>query len=87
MWPRKLGSSTPLMVSKSAERGLANWPGDAADLHDGHAGAVRQHDGHLEDDFELVADVVGGEVVEGLGAVAGLQDERSPGRDLGERAL
>ena len=26
MWPRKLGRSTPAIVSVGEERGLANWP-------------------------------------------------------------
>ena len=42
----------------------------------GHARRVRQHDGHLQDDLELVADGVGGERVEALRAVAGLEEER-----------
>src|SRR5439155_22845553 len=36
-----------------------------------------QHDGNLEDDLELVANVVGGEGVERLRAVARLQQERA----------
>ena len=62
-------------------------PGDAAQFHHGHAGAVGQHDGHLENDLELVADAVGGEVVKGLGAVAGLQEEGFARRHLGQGPL
>ena len=66
--------------------GLGELPGDAADLHDRDTRAVGEHDRHLQDDLQLVADRVGGEVVEGLGAVAGLEQERPAGGDLAERA-
>ena len=56
--------------------GLGELAGDAADLHRGHARGVGEHHGHLEDDLELVSDGVGAEGVEGLGAVAGLEQER-----------
>ena len=65
--------------------GLGELPGDPAHLHHRHAGAVGQHDRHLQDDLELVADGVGGEPVERLGAVAGLEQERLAGGHLGER--
>ena len=55
---------------------LGELSGDPPDLHRGHAAAVGEHDGHLQDHLELVADGVGREHVERLGAVAGLQDER-----------
>ncbi len=58
--------------------GLGELPGDPAHLDHRHAGAVGQDDGHLEDDLELVADAVGGELGEGLGAVAGLEHEARP---------
>src|SRR3712207_7367642 len=45
-------------------------------LHDRHGGAVRQHDGHLQQRLELVADAVGGQRRERLRAVAALQQER-----------
>ena len=51
----------------------------------GHARGVGQHDRHLQDHAELLPDAHRGEVVERLGAVAGLQQERPPGGDLGER--
>ena len=41
----------------------------------GHAGAVGEHDRHLQDDLELVADVVGRELGERLRAVARVQQE------------
>ncbi len=54
---------------------LRELSGDATDLHGGDAAAVGEHDGHLQDDLELVADRVGRERIERLGAVARLQDE------------
>ena len=63
---------------------MANWPAMRPDLHHRHPGAVGEHDRHLQDDAELVADVVGAEVVEALGAIAGLEQKRPPGRDLGQ---
>ena len=64
------------MVSVSRRAGLGELAGDAADLHRGHARRVGEHDGHLEDDLQLVPDGVGAEGVERLGAVAGLEQER-----------
>ena len=55
--------------------GLGELPGDPADLDHRDAGGVGEGDGHLQDDLQLVADVVGREVGEGLGAVAGLEEE------------
>ena len=66
---------------------LGELTGDPADLHDRHAHRVREHDRHLEDDAQLLADVVGGEVLEALGAVAGLEQERVAGGDLGQPGL
>jgi hypothetical protein len=56
--------------------GLGVLAGDAADLHDRHGRRVREDGAHLEQGLELVADVVGGHRVEGLGAVAALEQER-----------
>ena len=70
-----------------AGAGLGELAGDAPDLHDRDAHRVRQHDGHLEDDAQLLPDVVGRELLERLGAVAGLQEEGVAGGDLGERGL
>ena len=50
--------------------------GDTADLHDRHGGRVREDGAHLEQRLQLVADVVGRHGVEGLGAVAALEEER-----------
>ena len=80
MSPRNDGSSTPSRVSVADGARLGELPGDAPDLHRGHAAAVGEHDGHLQDDLELVADGVGRERVERLGAVAGLQHERLAAR-------
>ena len=49
--------------------------GEPAQLHHGHRGGVRQHDGHLQQHAQLVAGVVGGDAGEGLGAVAALEQE------------
>ena len=59
MWPRNDGSSTPSIVSVADERGLANWPAMRPTFTVGHAGRVGEHDGHLQDDLQLVADGVG----------------------------
>ena len=64
---------------------LDELAGDAPQLDDRQHGAVGQHGGHLQDDLELLPDADGGEVVEGLRAVAGLEHERAPGGDLGQR--
>ncbi len=64
--------------------GLGELPGDAAHLHDRDARAVGEHDRHLQDDLQLVPDRVGREVVEGLGAVAGLEQEGLAGGDLAQ---
>lgn len=50
----------------------------AAHLDDRELGAIRQHDGHLEDRLHARADAVRGRGLEGLGAVAPLQEERLP---------
>jgi hypothetical protein len=65
--------------------GLGELAGDPAHLHHRHAGAVGEHHRHLEDDLELVADDVGGEVLEGLGAVAGLEQEGPARGHVGQR--
>ena len=84
MWPRNDGSSTPSIVSVSAERGLANWPAMRPTFTIGTPERVGEHDRHLEDDLQPVADAVGGEGVEGLGAVAGLEQEGPAVGDLAE---
>ncbi len=66
--------------------GLGELSGDAPDLHDGRGGGVGQHHRHLQKHAEEVADVVGGVLGKGLGAVPALQQERLACRDLGQRA-
>ena len=66
---------------------LGELPGHAADLDHRHAAGVGQHDGHLQQGLELVADGVGGGAGEGLGAVAALQHERLARGDGGEPVL
>ena len=63
---------------------LRELSGDATDLHDRHAERVGQHDGHLQDDAQLLADVDCRELLEALGTIACLQEERVAGGDLGE---
>ena len=66
---------------------LGELTGYPADLHDRDADRVGENDGHLQDDFELLSDVVGRELFEALGAVAGLQEERIASRNLCEFGL
>ncbi|MCO5546650.1 hypothetical protein L7F22_000084 [Adiantum nelumboides] len=66
---------------------LGVLPGDPPDLHHRHRGAVGQHDGHLQQRADGGADVRLGVVDERLGAVAALQQERLPVRDVGEPRL
>ena len=85
MWPRKdgqLDAVDHLGVRRPRLRELAR---DATDLHDRHPGGVAQHDRHLQDHLQPVTDPVGGERVEGLGAVARLQEEGPPVGYLTER--
>ena len=66
---------------------LGELAGHPTDLHHRHAQAVGEHDRHLQDDAQLLADVDRGELLEALGTVAGLQQERVAGGHLGERRL
>jgi hypothetical protein len=59
----------------------------AAHLDHRHLGAERQDHGHLQHDLERVADIVGAEFGERLGAIAPLQQERLTLRDLGQMGL
>ena len=54
---------------------LGELPGDAADLHHRHGAGIGQHDRHLQEDAEEIADVVGAVLGEAFGAVAALQQE------------
>ena len=82
MCPRKAGSSTSPTRSVGDERGLANCPAMRPTFTAGHAGSVGEDHRHLQDDLELVPDVVGRELGEGLGAVPGLQEKRLARGDL-----
>ena len=62
---------------------MANCPAMRPTFTTGTPERVGEHDRHLQDDLELVADGVGGEGVERLGAVAGLQQERLARRPPG----
>src|SRR5690606_26867062 len=66
---------------------LGELPGDAADLDHRRGRGERQHDRHLEEDAEEVADVVGRMLGEALGAIAALEQEGVAGGDLGELGL
>ncbi len=54
---------------------LGELTGDTSHLHHGYAHGVREHHGHLQDDAELLANIDRRELLETLGAVAGLQQE------------
>ena len=86
MSPRYDGSSTPSRCLDRRRAGLGELARDPADLQRRYAGAVGEHDRHLEDDLELVADAVGREVGERLRAVAGVQQEAVAFGDARERA-
>ena len=66
--------------------GFGELPGDAPHLDHRDAGAVGEHDGHLEDDPKLVPDGVGREL-EGLGAVTRLQQDGPARCHLGQGGL
>ena len=66
---------------------LGVLPGEPADLDHRHRRGVGQHDRHLEQHAQLVADVVGGDAGEGLGAVAAHEHERLAARDRGDLVL
>mmetsp|Transcript_9099 Transcript_9099/g.37231 ORF Transcript_9099/g.37231 Transcript_9099/m.37231 type:complete len:538 (+) Transcript_9099:2377-3990(+) len=54
---------------------LGELPRHAPHLDHGRGGAVHEHDAHLQDDAEEVADAIGGEVVKRLGTVAAEEHE------------
>ena len=60
---------------------LGELAGDAADLHDRLGAGEGQHDRHLQEDAEEVADIVGAMLGEALGAVAALEKESVTGSD------
>ena len=66
---------------------LGVLPGKPPDLDHRHRGGVGQHDRHLQQHPELVADVVGRRVDERLRAVAALEDERLAAARRGDLGL
>ncbi|MEY9437259.1 hypothetical protein ABIF14_004350 [Bradyrhizobium elkanii] len=66
---------------------LCELAGDAADLHHRQRAGIGQHDRHLQEDAEEVADVVGAVFGKALGAVAALQQEGLAGGDPPQRLL
>ena len=83
MWPRKDGSSVVSLSLGVGRAGLGELAGDPSDLHDRDPAGVGEHDRHLEDDFEPVADRVG-RALERLGAVAGLEEKGFAAADAGQ---
>jgi hypothetical protein len=69
------------------ERGLANWPAMRPTLTTGSCAPKGQHNGHLQECAEEVADIVGAMLGEALGAVAALQQEAVAFRYIGEMLL
>ena len=63
-----------LLLGRRGAR-LRELPGDAADLDHRLAAGVGQHDRHLQEDAEEIADIVGPVLGEALGAVAALEQE------------
>ncbi len=71
---------------------LGELAGDAADLHHRQRRRVGEHDRHLQEDAQEVANVVGADIIgarlgEALRAVAALQQETLAHGDLAERLL
>ena len=87
MWPRNDGDLEVADLLGVGRARLGELTGYPADLHDRDADRVGEHDGHLQDDLELLAEVVGRELFEALGAVACLEEERIAGRNLCELGL
>ncbi len=64
---------------------LGELAGHPADLHHRHGGAEGQHHRHLQQHAEGVADVVGAELGEALGAIPALQQEAAALGHLAQR--
>ena len=60
---------------------LGELAGDAADLHHRLRAGEGQHDRHLQEDAEEVADIVRAMLGEALGAIAALEEECVTGSD------
>jgi hypothetical protein len=76
MWPRNARQHQVADLLGVRRAGLGELAGDATDLHRGHPRRVGEHHGHLQDDLQLVADGIGAERLERLGAVSRLEQER-----------
>ena len=72
---------------RAARPGLGELAGDPADLDDRRGGGKGHDHGHLQEDAEEIADVVGRMLGEALGAVAALKQERFARRGSAEHAL
>ena len=81
---RQVDAADPLERGRAR---LGELTGDAADLHDGNAQRVGQHDRHLQNDAQLLPDVDRGELLETLSTVAGLKEERVARGDVAECGL
>ena len=71
---------------------LRKLTGDASDLYHRQRGGIGEHHGHLQEDAQEVADIVGADIVgaglgEALRAVATLQQETFAHGDAAERLL
>ena len=66
---------------------LGELPGDTADLDDRRPRAKRQHHGHLQENLEEIADIIGRMLAKGFGAIATLQQEGLARRNLGQSLL
>ena len=82
--PPEAGQLDPVAGLGVGRPGFRELTGDPAHLHHGDSRRVGEHDGHLEDDPQLVADGIGRELAERLGAVAGLEEERLALGDAGQ---
>ena len=75
-----------LLLGRRGAR-LGELAGDAADLHHRHGAGEGEHHGHLQEDAEEVADVVGAVLGEALGAIAALEQEALALGHAGQRLL
>ena len=71
----------------SDEPRLGELPGDPADLHHRLGAAEGQHDRHLQEHPEEVADIVGAMLGEAFGAIAALQQETLAFADIRQLVL
>ena len=77
------GQSNSVFCFCIARARLGELPRDAAHFHNWQRTGIGQHDGHLQDNAERIADFVGVEFGKALGAVAPLEEERLTGGNLG----